>query len=132
MNVRDLTGDISKWKMTSGNTAAAKSKLHLSARELLHTLFSTAQILEEVTIHPKRGLSLYLDFYLPLYKLCVEVQGEQHYVYNSHFFRTKQEWHVAIRKDGTKKQWCFDNGIEVIDFPYNEDQNEWTSRIQNR
>jgi hypothetical protein len=46
---------------------------------MLHEKFPTLQILEEVSIPLRSKETLYLDFYIPLIKKCIEVHGEQHY-----------------------------------------------------
>ena len=82
MQVSDLDGILYNWNLT-GNMAhgkiAHKSSLHLQARSIITERFPTLQILEEVPINLRKSEILYLDFYLPLKKLCVEVHGEQHY-----------------------------------------------------
>lgn len=132
MKVRDLDGMASKWKMTRVDSPSAPSQLHIGARELLHELFPTLQILEEVTIFPKRGMVLYLDFYIPLINVCIEVHGEQHYRYNTLYHNTRQDFISQKQRDSIKKQWCNLNGITVVELPYNEDKNEWTRRIKDR
>lgn len=132
MKVRDLDGMVSKWKMVRVDSSSAKSKLHIAARELLHDIFPTAQLLEEVTIHPKRGMVLFLDFYLPLSNLCVEVHGEQHYKFSTLYHKTATDFIAQRNRDSIKKQWCELNGITVVELPFNEDTNEWRTRIKNR
>ena len=76
--VTDLENVISSWKISGhipkNNDERARSKYHLKARRLLKDKFPTCQILEEVPVKVRRGQVLYLDFYIPLHDLCVEVQ----------------------------------------------------------
>ena len=58
----ELKGYISR-------TATNKSTHHIRARQLLHELFPTLQILEEVSSVRSKEV-LYLDFYLPCQNLC--------------------------------------------------------------
>jgi len=88
MQVKDLDGNASHWQLIGTIAHGAvknKSSLHLQARDLIHECFPTLQVLEEVPIDTRRSTTLYLDFYLPLIKKCIEVHGEQHYK-NSRFF----------------------------------------------
>jgi hypothetical protein len=111
MQVKDLDGNSCHWQLI-GNIAHGsvqnKSSLHLQARELIHTCFPTLQVLEEIPVNIRRSETLYLDFYLPLIKKCIEVHGEQHYKF-SRFFH---------------------NGIEYIELPFDQ-IDQWESRIKN-
>ena len=88
MIIKDLEGNSHKWQLT-GNMAYGKSEnkstLHLRTRKILKDLFPTLQILEEVAIPLRKAETLYLDFYMPLNKTCVEVHGEQHYKFVPHY-----------------------------------------------
>ena len=89
MRVVDLDGNASVWKIkghiVKNNDSRPRSKHHLKARALLKEMFPTCQLIEEVSIAPRKGEVLYLDFYIPLHSLCVEVHGEQHYKFIPHY-----------------------------------------------
>ena len=82
MLVKDLDGNSHNWLLT-GNMAKGRitnrSSYHLAARHAITSVFPTLQVLEEVPIPLRKTETLYLDFYLPLKKICFEVHGEQHY-----------------------------------------------------
>jgi len=133
MKVRNLTGEITNWKLL-GNTIALddtrpRSKLHIAARGIIHEIFTSAPILEEVAIHPRSFKTLYLDFYLPNIKLAVEVHGQQHYKYTAFFHASAQDFLNQKRNDADKKEWCEANSITLIELPYNEDEEKWKQRI---
>jgi hypothetical protein len=132
MDVVNLDGDIVSWHLT-GHIAkgriAHKSSYHLLARGLLIDLFPTLQILEEVSIPLKRNETLYLDFYIPLSKLCIEVHGEQHYKFIPFYHGNIMSFLKAQKKDREKKEWCDNNNIRYIELPYNENQEQWINRI---
>ena len=132
MNVRDLDGNTSNWHLT-GNFAKGsenKSTYHIQARSLIKKLYPTMQILEEVPINPRKSETLYLDFYLPLIKKCIEVHGEQHYKFSPHFHNNKLAFLKGQKRDKDKKEWCEINGIVHIELPFDK-QDEWEHRISN-
>jgi hypothetical protein len=134
MNVVTLDGETKKWSLVGNivsNCAGNKSSLHIRARELITKIFPTLQILEEVTIPIRRSESLYLDFYLPLKKYCIEVHGEQHYKMTAFYHNNMMGFLKSKKRDSDKKEWCLINNIKYIELPYNEDNKEWEERILN-
>jgi hypothetical protein len=133
MNVTSLDGDNISWGLTghiSKGRIQNKSSYHLQARELLSSLYPTLQILEEVGAPIKKGQVLYLDFYLPLLKWCVEVHGEQHYKFVPYYHGNMMSFLKSQKKDKEKKEWCELNGIKYIELPYSENINEWKERLK--
>jgi len=132
MKIKDLDNQSHNWILT-GNFARAndtnKSKYHLLARKLLIDTYPTLQLLEEVSIPLRRSETLYLDFYLPLKKLCVEVHGEQHYSFSSFFHTNKLEFLLGQKRDNEKREWCETNGIKYVVFPHNKTQQEWSNEL---
>ena len=134
MIVTDLNGNKTNWKLVGhqvspSNDRNVRSALHLQARKLLHDIFSPCIILEEVCIPIKKGSSLFLDYYIPLRKIAIECQGIQHFIYNSHFYNTMNEFKKAQQRDADKKEWCERNGIEFIPLIYNETIDEWKQKL---
>ena len=132
MDIIDLDNNTKKWSLKgyiSKDTATNKSSLHIRARQLLHELFPTFQILEEVSIPVRSKEVLYLDFYLPLLKTCIEVHGEQHYEFIPFYHATKLNFLKAKKRDNEKKEWCEQNNITYVELPYNENLDDWTNRI---
>jgi hypothetical protein len=134
MLITDLDGVSHKWNLT-GNMArgkiANKSSFHIKARNLITSHYPTLQILEEVPIPLKKGDTLYLDFYLPLKKLCIEVHGEQHYKFVGFYHGNMLNFLKSKKRDVEKQEWCELNGITHIVFPHFEDENQWTERLNN-
>lgn len=127
MLIKDLDGNSHNW-ILRGNIAynsANKSDLHLRARQLIHQQYPTLQILEEVSIPLKKGVTLYMDFYLPLKKICIEVHGEQHYRFIPFYHTNMISFARAKKRDIEKKEWCELNGIELIVFPFDSTDEEW-------
>jgi len=132
MNVKDLDGNISRWKLT-GHTVGiqnreGRSKYHLSARQLLRKVYPTLQILEEVGIQIRQGTTCYLDFFLPLIKTCVEVHGEQHYKFIPFFHTNKIDFLRQLGRDRDKEEWCNINNISFIVLKYDE-LDKWKEQI---
>lgn len=132
MIVRDLDGNISSWQLT-GNMAkgkiANKSNLHLQARSILTSCFPTLQILEEVPIYIRKNETLFLDFYLPLAKTCIEVHGEQHYKFVPFYHHNILGFVKSQKRDREKIEWCETNQINFIALPYNENIEQWKQRL---
>lgn len=130
MKVRNLNNEIVDWKVTGSEISSNKSSLHIKARQLIKELFPTSQVMEEVPISPRRGETLYLDFFLPLQNKCIEVHGEQHYNFNPHFHGTLMSFMKHKKRDREKKEWCSLNDITYIELPYDKDLEEWKKIIQ--
>ena len=88
MKTKTLDGSIINWIIKGDRLASAdtkkKSKLHTLAKEMVYNLFPTSPILEEVPIKTRSsGSTQYFDFYIHSLRLAIEVNGEQHYRFNS-------------------------------------------------
>lgn len=133
MEVIDLEGNFHKWSLkgyiAKGNVSN-KSSLHLAARNLIRAKFPTFQILEEVPIPIRKSETLYLDFYLPLSRICIEVHGEQHYEFSPFFHGNRLNFFKHKKRDKDKKEWCGLNGIKMIELPYNK-KTEWDEILKN-
>ena len=123
MQVVDLDGNINKWQLIGNiahGTQQNKSSLHLKARDLIKHCFPTLQILEEVPVCVRKNETLYLDFYLPLPKKCIEVHVEQHYKFNRFFHHTTLGFIRHKKRDQAKKDWCELNNIDYIELPFDQ------------
>lgn len=134
MQIKTLDGSLQNWQLTghySHAKIANKSSLHTTTREILKINYPTLQILEEVPIPLRKGETLYLDFYLPLKKVCVEVHGEQHYKFVSFYHSNQLNFLKSQKRDREKQEWCAINNIKYIVLPYYEDVGMWTERLKN-
>lgn len=132
MQVKDLDGNLYTWNLT-GHMAYGtnKSDPHLRARALLNETYPTLQVLEEVPMPLKKGVTLYMDFYLPLKKMCVEVHGEQHYKFVSFYHGNMLNFLKAKKRDLEKEEWCNTNNIRYVSLPFDESDADWLKRIEN-
>lgn len=136
MKVIGLDNKEYKWNYVKYKPKAKCSKLHLRARKLLSGEFPYDTICEELTLpgtkNERQARPLFADFFVPQRKLMVEVQGQQHYKFNSHFFDNKIEFFKAQARDRNKQEWCEVNDLILIQLPYNETDEKWLDRIRNR
>lgn len=130
MKVKDLSGRWHPWNLTgysvNPSDTRPRSEGHLKVRKLLHTLFFTSQILEEVGVP---GEHLFLDFFIPLHKLIVEFNGSQHFSYSSFFYKDKDNFQKAKTRDSRKAQWAALNGFNFIELRFDETEIEWRKKI---
>lgn len=133
MKIIDLDGNIHTWHLT-GHIAKGKltnkSSFHLMARKLITSTFPTLQILEEVSIPLRKSETLYLDFYLPLPKICIEVHGEQHFKFVPFYHNTILSFLKSQKRDKEKTEWCEKNNIRQIILAYNESESEWKEKLK--
>ena len=69
------------------------------------------------------------DFYLPQYNLCIEFDGEQHFI--SHDFNSKETEEKKLEnlkivqlRDQIKNNYCKNNGINLLRIHYDENVEE--------
>jgi very-short-patch-repair endonuclease len=79
----------------------------------------------------KKGVTLYMDFYLPLKKMCVEVHGEQHYKFVQFYHQNMVNFVKAQKRDRDKEEWCEINGIRYIALPFDQTDLQWKDLIIN-
>lgn len=77
-------------------------------------------------INPKTKRKLSFDFYLPNHNICIEYDGQQHYMPVS-FSGTKEnledKFKENIFRDGIKNNYCIDNNIKLIRIGYEDYDN---------
>jgi len=133
MNTIDLDGNTVEWNPRRHITAKVKeknkSKLHITAKELLNKLLPNYILLEEVKIPVQKNKILLIDIYVPQLLLAIEVQGIQHYKHTPFFQKTKLKHYRQRKADGDKKEWCNTNGILLVILPYNE-LDQWEQIIK--
>lgn len=130
MNIIDLDGKVFEWKPRGREYLfnSNSSGLHDKARDVLNNRFPTIRILEEVSIPVRRGKTLFLDFYIPMKRVAVEVHGSQHFSYSSMFHKTRADFMRQKRNDREKAEWCELNGINLIVLKFDEEK-DWVNQI---
>jgi hypothetical protein len=79
--------------------------------------------IQEKIFNDLKGGRLRYDFFIPNYngkKIIVEVNGEQHYLYNKFFYKTRRDWLRARANDRRKISYCLANNITIYLIPYYE------------
>lgn len=130
MLVKTLDGQEYKWNIKNyGGKHRNRSLLHCNAAVIIKRQYPTVIILEEVPICVARGKTLFLDFYIPLHKIAVEVHGKQHYEYTPYFHNNKFAFLNSLKNDRKKQEWCSLNGIDLVIFSYKDNLDEWQRTI---
>ena len=70
----------------------------------------------EKTFADLRGGKFRYDFYLPLYNILIEVDGEQHFR-PVDLFGGEERFKIQRKHDMQKNRYCWDHGIRVIRIP---------------
>lgn len=124
------------WSIGKYKARKKCSKLHARARIVLTKEFPYDTIYEELTLpgckSERQTRPLFADFFVSNRNIVVEVQGEQHYKFNSHFFDSKIEFFRAQARDRLKEEWCTLNGFSLVQLPFNETDEQWLERIRGR
>lgn len=60
---------------------------------------------------------LRFDYYLPLYNLCIEFNGAQHYEYVEYFHKDEDDFNEQKLKDYLKSEYCRAHAIHLIELP---------------
>lgn len=96
------------------------SKLELLSKMILEDIFKRPfyKIRPNFLRNEVTGFNLELDLYNEDLKLAVEVQGDQHYKFNSFFHRNKEHFLNQRYRDEIKKLKCKSEGITLIEVPY--------------
>lgn len=100
-----------------------ESKGEIECRRILKKLFNKPfnKCRPDFLNNPVTGgnFNLELDCYDSDLKLAVEYNGIQHYEYNKFFHRNKEHFLNQKYRDELKKRMTKDNGITLIEVPYN-------------
>lgn len=62
---------------------------------------------------------LRFDFYLPKFRVCIEVNGKQHYE-PIDWYGGEEKFKTQQIRDNIKKDFCKNNNIKLIEIPYYE------------
>lgn len=115
------------------NNVVKSSDMKNKVKEVLRKKYPTVSILEEVPIKIQIGggsktSTLYLDIYIPMLDLAVEINGEQHYRFIPHFHGSIDKFMRQCDNDKKKKKWCELNGISLISIM--DKDPEWQKQLQ--
>jgi very-short-patch-repair endonuclease len=74
----------------------------------------------------KHKYTLPFDFYIPSLNMCIEYDGEQHFVpmrFNGEDGEMEHKLSIVQLRDSIKTQYCIDNGINLLRIPYTKFKN---------
>lgn len=104
------------------------SSLHIKLRQLLHEVYPNTHIVEELYIPQWK---VYLDFFLPLFRLACEVDGEQHSEYTPFFHgNDRMNFHRAVARDRKKEEFCEVNSFRLCRFNGKESDIQWIAKLK--
>lgn len=134
LNGREYNWNLNKYDVYDDDKKK-RSKHHLRARKILKEVYGGSyRILEEVKLPgstlPHRRSVLYLDFFIPVIKVGVEVHGRQHYEFTPFFHKNLKDYLLAMNRDDDKSEWCELNNIELIILKYSDSDNDWRNTIK--
>jgi hypothetical protein len=126
-----IDGTQTVWKphLQKRSQADEKSAGHLKVRRLLHDIFPTLQILEEVNVQISKTEYGFFDFYLPLIRGVVEVNGQQHYKFNPFFHKDMKDFLWQKQRDKNKRYWCELNDVTLVELNDKDDEIQWKTAI---
>lgn len=93
------------------------SNIAKKVENLLKNLFPSYRLQKEKYVN-YAGNVLRFDFYFPELKLLVEVQGEQHYSFNTFYHSSKIDFLKQKYRDNLKKTWATENNLRLLCLKY--------------
>lgn len=66
--------------------------------------------------------TLNVDFYLSDLNIIIEYDGCQHYMFNTRFHKTIEDYKDQVRRDIIKNQYCKDNNIPLLRITYRDNK----------
>jgi len=116
---REHSVDIRPSRWPRKEIGEGRGKFQSLVGEKLAEMFPGYYVLEEF---PCVGEGLHLDFFLPIKRLAVEVQGSQHYKFNPFFHKDKASFVRQQTNDKRKTKWCELNEIRLVKIDCGESE----------
>lgn len=124
LDYNNLTGwdiDLRDKTPQSAKSPGYVSKSESECKNILERLFGIQfnKTRPDFLKNDVTGRNLELDLYNQELKLCVEINGKQHYEYIPYFHNNKEAFYNQRYRDEMKKTKCRENGINYLEIPYN-------------
>lgn len=77
--------------------------------------------IQEYSLHEclsSKGRPLRVDFFIPLYRIAIEFQGQHHYKPVNKFKRAERVHKETVFRDKQKKEYLLSNNIAILTIPY--------------
>ena len=98
----------------------SRSKIQFAVKQFLKPYWLGHVVYEEF---PVFGSRLKVDIINFTRKIAIEVHGDQHFKFNSHFHGTRENWLSSNKRDSDKLSWLSLNDIFVVEILQNEAHN---------
>ena len=113
---------------TFSSTQSNASKYHKAVGNILRQLFPAATIYQEYSMANGKNVSplasrLHVDYFIPLYKLAIEVDGEHHYEVVEYGVKDKDafaRYENRYRLDNIKNDISEENGWIMLRIKYTD------------
>ena len=130
MIFKDLNGKEYKLKIVSSPRENA-SKLHSTAESMILELYPAIVLCHEIPIKIDtiKKQTLFLDIFLPSFKIGFEIQGHQHYNQVAFFHSDKRAFFKQQNVDQLKRSWCDINSIYLVELKY-DTTTKWRDQIR--
>ena len=107
------------WNKHLGECLVCKdnfSRGHKKIRNFLskYVIFQEEKVFEDCIGRKNRKLPF--DFYIPIFNLIIEFDGEQHYKVKW----SEKEFHRTLRNDKIKNEYCKEKGINLLRISYQD------------
>lgn len=108
-----------------------KSKGEVDLYDILKAEFPYVHIIPQYAISvPGNRRPLFIDYYIPRYKIAVEYDGVQHEKFSAFFHGTQENFNRGKHLDRLKEQWCIDRGATLLRINYKESVSVKTLRAK--
>ncbi len=118
--------DSKLYNFAPGKPHSIPSSLHKKCLEIIKELYPIDSVWQEVCVLGGRS-PLFFDFFLPLRKYCVEVDGRQHDEFVGYFHKDMVGYAKAMGRDKEKERFCELNGFHLVRL---KERNQETWRDQ--
>ena len=126
---------VSQGNLASGTIscgcARSKGEQKISEYFQTHNIYYEKEKEFEGCINPKTKRALRFDFYLPEYNICIEYNGQQHYI-PVEYFGGEQQFISQQECDAIKEQYCKRTNKQLFIIDFNEDINKKMSELFER
>jgi len=107
-------------------------KYEKRCRQIFENIFKTdfPKVRPDFIVNDKTGKKLELDGYNEKLKLAFEYQGQQHYNFSPYFHKSEEDFLKQNYRDKLKKEICEQQGITLIEIPFNIEYNDLEDYIR--
>lgn len=124
----DASGVVTMKARTFSDTQSNASKYHKMVGKALRKLFKAATIYQEYSMANGKSTNsisskLHVDYFIPMYKLAIEIDGEHHYEvvdYGKKDINAFGRFENRFKLDNIKNDIAQDNGWKMVRIKYTD------------